>query len=212
MIRLLLADDHALFRQGLAALLSMEDDFEIVGQAAHGQEAIALTEKLQPDVVLMDVQMPICSGVEATGTIHQRHPTIRVLVLSTFEDDDYIQQCLRAGALGYLLKNTPDEQFVTAIRLVYLGYSQLSPTIAPKVFAQLQPKSSRSKSERQVKLSRRELEVLRLIGQGKNNREIAQALHLTEGTVRNYVTRILEQLRVRDRIQAVIWAQHHLLN
>lgn len=189
----------------------MEDDLAVVGQAAHGHEAITLTEQLQPDVLLMDVRMPICNGVEATTQIHRRYPSIRILMLSTFEDDDYIRQSLQAGALGYLLKNTPDEQFVAAIRAVYLGYSQLSPTIAPKVFAQLQSRPPRSTVDAMPQLSQRELEVLILIGQGKNNREIAQALHVTEGTVRNHVTRILSQLSARDRIQAVIWAQRHLL-
>ncbi|MBD2019063.1 response regulator transcription factor [Leptolyngbya sp. FACHB-36] len=211
MIRLLVVDDHSIFRQGLSALLSIEDDFVVIGQAANGQEAIELTETLQPDVVLMDMRMPVCDGVEATREIHRRYPFVRILILSMFEDSDDVQRSLQAGALGYLLKNTPDEQFVGAIRSVYLGYAQLSPSIAPKVFARLQcspPSSAVSDSL----LTPRELDVLRLIGKGSNNREIAEALHLTEGTVRNYVTRILSQLGVRDRIQAVIWAQQHLLD
>lgn len=212
MIRLLLVDDQVLFRQGLAALLSAEDDLQIVGQASHGQEAIALAEKLQPDVILMDVRMPICDGVVATQTIHQRFPSIRILVLSTFDDDDYVWRSLQAGALGYLLKHTPDEQFVAAIRAVYLGYSQLAPTIAPKVFANIAAPNSQVKLDLHLSLNQRELQILKLIGQGRNNPEIAQKLHLTQGTVRNYVSRILSLLGVRDRIQAALWAQRNLLD
>jgi DNA-binding NarL/FixJ family response regulator len=210
MIRLLLVDDHSIFRQGLSALLSMEKDFVVVGQAAHGQEAIDLTAQLNPDVILMDVRMPVCDGVEATRQIHQRYPSTRILVLSTFEDDDYVRLSLQAGALGYLLKNIPDEQFVGAIRSVYLGYGYLSPAIAPKVFDRLRTNLSEETVNSQFHLTQRELEVVKLIGEGKNNCEIAQALHLTEGTVRNYVTHILSQLGARDRIQVVIWAQQHL--
>jgi DNA-binding NarL/FixJ family response regulator len=211
MIQLLLVDDQSLFRQGLAALLSVEEDIEVVGQANNGREAIALSEKLQPDVILMDVRMPVCDGVVATREIHQRYDWIRILVLTTFDNDEYVYPSLQAGALGYLLKHTPAEQFAIAIRSVYLGYSQLSPTIAPKVFAQLKPSSPHSQINPRNLLSDRELEVLKLIAQGKNNQEIAQALHLQKGTVKNYITRILSQLGTRDRIAAVIWAQQNLL-
>lgn len=210
MIRLLLVDDQDIFRQGLTALLSTEDDLEVVGQASQGLQAIALAEKLQPEVVLMDVRMPVCDGVVATREILLRYPWIRILVLSTFDDDEYITESLKAGALGYLLKRTPSEQIAAAIRSVYQGYSQLGPTIAPKVFAQLKSNPSPSKTDYQSLLTKRELEVLKLIGKGKNNQEIALSLHLTEGTVKNYVTRILAQLNLRDRIQAVLWVQRHL--
>lgn len=210
MIRLLLVDDQELFRQGLASLLAVEDDLEVVGQASHGTEAITLTEQLQPDVILMDVRMPVCDGVVATREIHQRYPWIRILVLTTFDDDEYIWQSLQAGALGYLLKRTPSQQVAAAIRSLHQGYSQLDPTIAPKVFAQLKL-SALQQADYQNLLSKRELEVLKLVGQGKNNQEIAQVLHLTEGTVKNYITHILSKLRVRDRIQAVLWAQQNLL-
>ncbi len=211
MIRLLLVDDQALFRQGLASLLSLEDDLEVVGQASHGQEAIALAEQLQPDVTLMDVRMPICDGVLATREIHQRFPWMRILVLTTFDEDEYIWQSLQAGALGYLLKSTPSAQLAAAIRTLHKGHSQLGPTIAPKVFAQLNPpQPSLKQNSLQQLLSERELEVLILIGQGKNNREIAQLLHLTEGTVKNYVSQIFAQLGVRDRTQAALWAKQNL--
>ncbi|MGG6263446.1 response regulator [Leptolyngbya sp. AN03gr2] len=211
MIRLLIVDDQAIFRQDLAKLLSFESDLQVVGQAANGKEALTLICELQPDVVLMDVRMPICDGVVATREIHQRYAWIRILVLTMFEDDEYIEQSLKAGALGYLLKDTPVEQIAIAIRSVYLGYSQLGPSIAPKVFAQMKPSDRLSQAAVEDLLSDREIEVLSLIGQGKNNQEIAQVLFLTEGTVRNYVTRIMSHLGVRDRVQAALWAKQHLL-
>lgn len=212
MIRLLLADDQSLFRQGLASLLSLEEDLEIIGQANHGKEAIALTEQLQPDVILMDVRMPICDGVVATYEIHQRFPWIRILVLTTFDEDEYIWKSLQAGALGYLLKSTPSEQLADAIRTLYKGYSQLGPTIAPKVFAQLNlsPSPTKLNSHQQL-FSERELEILTLIGEGKNNREISQKLYLTEGTVKNYVSQILARLGLRDRTQAALWVKQNLI-
>lgn len=210
MIRLLLVDDQAIFRQGLASLLAMEDDLAVVGQASHGNEAIALTPQLQPDVILMDVRMPLCDGVVATREIHQCYPWIRILVLTTFDDDEYVCQSLQAGALGYFLKRTPSHQIAAAIRSVHQGYGQLSPTIATKVFAQLRP-SAPTQTDYNDQLSKRELEVLKLVGQGKNNQEIAQLLHLSLGTVKNYITQILSKLKMRDRITAALWAQQHLL-
>ena len=210
MIRLLLVDDQEIFREGLGELLSLREGIEVVGQASNGEEEISLTAKLQPDVILMDVRMPGCNGVKATRSIHDSYPWIRIVVLTVFDDDEYIGQSLQAGAIGYLLKRTPAEQIVTAIRSAYSGYSQLGPTIAPKVFAHLSPKFSASKVQYTSRLSKRELEVLQLIAQGKNNQEIARELYITEGTVRNYVTRIIRQLGLRDRISAVLWANKHL--
>ncbi|MBD2091827.1 response regulator transcription factor [Microcoleus sp. FACHB-1515] len=208
MIRLLLADDQAIFRQGLATMLSVEPDLEIAGQAANGQEAIEMAKRLQPHVILMDVQMPICNGVQATQIIHECYPWIRILVLTTFDDDEYILQSLQVGALGYLLKRTPAPEIATAIRSVSQGYSQLGPTIATKAFSQLKaPASPNAPSS----LGKREIEVLKLIGEGRNNLEIAQALYLSEGTVKNYVTQILSKLEMRDRIAAALWAQRNLL-
>ncbi|PSB26308.1 response regulator [Stenomitos frigidus] len=207
MIKLLLADDQVLFRQGLAFLLSLEPDLAIVGEASDGREAVALAETLQPDVILMDVRMPIADGVNATRDIHQRYPQMRILVLTTFDEDEYVFKALQVGAAGYLLKNTPSEQLAAAIRLVHEGYSQLGPTIAPKVFAQLQSPATLAKRTEYWLLSDRERDVLKLLGEGNSNREIAQKLHLTEGTVKNHITRILCQLGVRDRLQAALWAQ-----
>ncbi|MEO0988606.1 MAG: response regulator transcription factor [Cyanobacteria bacterium J06639_14] len=211
MIRILLADDQLLFREGLKALLALEEDFDIVGEANHGNEAIALAEALQPDVILMDVGMPICNGVEATREIHRRFPDINILVLTTFDDDEYVLECLEVGALGYLLKSAPAKQVAGAIRNVHQGYSQLGPTIAPKVFSTLKPPSKGSKQGTQIVFSPRELEILRLLGQGHNNRKIAATLHLTEGTVKNNMSRIFSELGVSDRTQAALWAYENLL-
>lgn len=208
MIKILLADDQEMFRQGLAALLSLESDLEIVGEASNGQEAIKLTESSQPDIILMDVQMPICNGVEATRIIHQRFPWIKILVLTTFDNDDYVWQSLEAGALSYLLKSTSSTEVINALRALYRGQSQLDSTIAKKVFSRLKP------LEKQIDyhalLSKRELEVLQLLGRGKSNKEIAKSLHLSEGTVRNHLSNIFCKLDVRDRTQAALWAQQHL--
>ncbi|ACC85276.1 response regulator transcription factor [Nostoc punctiforme] len=210
MIRLLLVDDQDIFRQGLVALLSVETDLEVVGQARNGLEAIARAKALQPHVILMDVRMPVCDGVQATREIHQHYPWIRILVLTTFDDDEYILQSLQMGALGYLLKRTPAQEIASAIRSVSQGYSQLGPTIALKVFSQLKS-SQPSPNSYQDLLSKREIGVLKLVGQGRNNQEIAQELHLSEGTVKNYVTQILNKLEMRDRIQAALWSQQNLL-
>ncbi|MGL6338204.1 MAG: response regulator transcription factor [Waterburya sp.] len=210
MIRVLLVDDQALFLEGLANLLALEEDLEIVGQAYDGKEAIALTQKLQPDVILMDVRMPICDGVEATRKIHQSYPQIKIMVLTTFNEDEYIWRSLQAGALGYLLKNTPSQQIAGAIRTLYQGHCQLDSSVAVKVFAQLKPPVEIRQQDYQTFFSDRELEILKLLGQGQNNREIAQTLHLTEGTVKNYITNIFCQLGVRDRTQAALWAKQNL--
>ncbi|MEO0408449.1 MAG: response regulator transcription factor [Cyanobacteria bacterium P01_A01_bin.135] len=210
MIHILLADDQPLFRQGLASLLSLEDDLEVVAEAGHGQEAIALAAQRQPEVILMDVRMPLCDGVQATQEIHARYPWIRILVLTTFDDDEYVFQSLQAGALGYLLKSTPAPEVATAIRNLHRGYSQLGPTIAPKVFSHLSPHTGAG-SDHQHNFSEREREILELLGQGLSNREIARTLNLTEGTIKNHLTNIFCQLDVRDRTQAALWAHEHLL-
>jgi DNA-binding NarL/FixJ family response regulator len=211
MIRLLLVDDQPLFRQGMAKLLALEPDLEIVGQANDGQAAISLAAQLQPDVILMDVRMPGCDGVRATQEIHQRFPWIRILVLTTFDQDDYIWKSLQAGALGYLLKSTPAPQLAIAIRTLHQGYCQLGPTIAPKVIAQLNaPAITKSPADEQYSLTEREREILRELATGKSNREIAQILYLTEGTVKNYVSQVLNRLGMRDRTQAALWAKQHL--
>jgi DNA-binding NarL/FixJ family response regulator len=209
MIRLLLVDDQDIFRQGLATLLSTEEDLEVIAQANNGNSAIALTEKLQPDVILMDIQMPICDGVTATREICRRYPWMRILVLTTFDDDEYIGQSLQAGARGYILKRKPAEEMAMAIRAVNHGYAQLSPEVAPKIFAQIEPIDSTNLGYINI-LSSREIEVLQLVGRGKNNREISTTLHLSIGTVKNYISQILQKLELRDRIAAALWARENL--
>jgi DNA-binding NarL/FixJ family response regulator len=159
----------------------------------------------------MDVRMPICDGVKATRAIHKSYPAIKIMVLTTFDEDEYIWRSLQAGALGYLLKNTPSQQIAGAIRTLYQGHCQLDSTVAAKVFAQLNPPVLLKQGDERHLFSDRELEILKLLGKGQNNREIAQTLHLTEGTIKNYITNIFCQLGVRDRTQAALWAKQNLL-
>ncbi len=211
MIRLVLVDDQVIFREGLSALISLEEDIEVVGEGQNGEEAIALAGKLQPDVILMDVRMPVCDGVIATEKIHQLFPLIRIIVLTTFDEDEYICQSLQHGALGYILKSTPSKQLAATIRSVYQGFGQLDPAIALKVFSQIPKKVPLSQPLADLEyLNQSELEILKRIGKGKTNREIASDLHLTEGTVKNYVSNILTCLNMRDRIQVALWASQNL--
>jgi DNA-binding NarL/FixJ family response regulator len=209
MIRVLVVDDQSFFREGLVALLELETDLEVVGQAVDGQAAIAQAAVLQPHVILMDIRMPNCDGVTATREILHTYPWIRILVLTTFDEDEYVWESLKAGAAGYILKNTPSSQVADAVRTLHQGHSQLGPTIAPKLFAKMQVQPVLPHPPH-LKLSEQEMKVLRLLGQGDTNREIAKALHITEGTVRNYISRILSELGVSDRTQAALWAQKYL--
>jgi DNA-binding NarL/FixJ family response regulator len=213
MIRLLLVDDLVIFRQGLAALISLEPDIEVVGEAGNGEEAILLAETLRPDVILMDVRMPICNGVEATKVIHQRFPWIRVMVLTTFDEDEYICQSLQNGALGYILKSTPSQQLAATIRSLDRGFGQLDPAIALKVFARIPERELTPTSLPAVlaQFNHSEIEILKHIGKGRNNREIAIDLHLTEGTIKNYVTNILTCLNLRDRLQVALWVAQNII-
>jgi DNA-binding NarL/FixJ family response regulator len=190
-------------------MLSLEDDFEVVGTADNGRTAIEQVASLRPDVVLMDVRMPEMDGREATRAIAQQFPDITVLVLSTFDDDEYITQSIRAGAKGYLLKDMPSDELVQAIRLVHRGYSQLGPGLLEKLVASSpdpEPICAETESEELTHLTPREREVLRLIGIGSTNREIAQQLHIAEGTVKSHVTHILNRLSLRNRSQLAIYA------
>jgi DNA-binding NarL/FixJ family response regulator len=214
MIRLLLVDDLVIFREGLAALISLEPDIEVVGEAGNGEEAILLAQTLRPDVILMDVRMPICNGVEATKVIHQRFPWIRIMVLTTFDEDEYICQSLQNGALGYILKSTPSQQLAMTIRSLDRGFGQLDPAIALKVFSRIPEQSSTISSTLTIleNLNYNELEILKLIGKGRSNREISIDLHLSEGTVKNYVSNILTCLNLRDRLQIAVWVAQNLPN
>ncbi|WP_414552603.1 response regulator [Anabaena sp. CCY 0017] len=214
MINVLLVDDQNLIRQGLRALLELEPDLEIVGEAENGEQAIKLSEQLQPDVILMDIRMPIMDGVAATREIQKRCAGIKILVLTTFDDDEYVKAALQNGAMGYLLKDTPSEELAVAIRAVYKGYTQLGPGIVKKLvtqFSTLTPTPLPPVPPSLAELTPREKEVLRLIAVGANNREIAQQLYISEGTVKNHVTNILNRLNLRDRTQAAIIANTFLV-
>jgi len=214
MIKLLIADDQEVVREGLSALLSYHKNLQIVGQASNGFEACQMARDLSPDVILMDIRMPECDGIEATERILSENPCIKVLVLTTFDEDDLIIKALKSGASGYLLKDTKSDRIAAGIQTVYEGGMLLGPAAAAKVVSRLgggQPRNSALRAELENKLSERKIEVLKLIGQGKTNSEIAETLHITEGTVKNYVSQIFELLGVRDRVQAALIAQQELL-
>ena len=209
-IPVMLVDDQQIIRQGLKTLLDLEEDIAIVGDADNGEAALTQLAQLArtnqlPTVVLMDMRMPVMDGVAATGAIATQYPSIQVLVLTTFDDDDLIAQAMAVGAKGYLLKDTPSEELAQAIRSVAKGYSQFGPGILEKMLAG-QQQSEVDIPEGFDELTPREKDVLRLIGTGANNREIAEALFLSEGTVKNHVTKLLGRLGVRDRTQAALLA------
>lgn len=207
MIRLLLVDDQTLICQGLKAMLSLEEDLEVVGIAHNGEEALAQVAALQPDVVLMDVQMPILDGREATRRICQRYPQIKVLMLSTFDDSQYIADAIRAGAKGYLLKDMPSEELADAIRAVHRGYAQLSPGLLEKFSETLTTAETVAQPVLPdvPALTPREREVLQLVGLGYTNRAIAESLYISEGTVKTHVTHLLSRLNLRNRAQLAIY-------
>lgn len=210
-LRLVLVDDQALFREGLATLLSVWDDLEIVGEAANGEEAIAVVRDTDPDVVLMDLRMPVLDGVAATRRLREEAPDSRVIVLTTFDDDEHVFDGLRAGAVGYLLKDVSSERLVEAIHAAARGESFLQPSVAAKVlaeFSRMEPTPPKPPGAQLVEpLSDRELEILALLAEGHSNREIGAQLYITEGTVKNHVTNILGKLNVRDRTQAALLAR-----
>lgn len=210
-IRVLLVDDQALFREGLHTLLSVQADLEVVGEAGNGEEAVTAVATLRPDVVLMDLRMPVLDGVAATRRIMENHPTTRVIVLTTFDNDEDVFDGLRAGAVGYLLKDVPSARLYEAIRATARGESFLQPSIAAKVVAEFARMGTRPSAPPQSALveplSDRELEILQHMAAGASNREIANALYITEGTVKNHVTNILGKLGVRDRTQAALKAK-----
>jgi len=206
-IRILLVDDQRLMRDGLRTLLELEDDIEVVGEAQNGQEALAAFAELAPDIVLMDVNMPGMDGVEATRQLNSLHRDPKVIILTTFDNDEYVFEGLRAGALGYLLKAASGEELANAIRTVMQGDALLDPAVTRKVmsqFARLSAPARPVNAGLAEPLTEREMDVLRALADGLSNREIADRLFLAEGTVKNYVTNILGKIGVRDRTQAAL--------
>jgi DNA-binding NarL/FixJ family response regulator len=211
MIRVLLADDQALLRMGFRFILAAEEDIEVVGEAGDGAAAIGMARTLRPDVVLMDVRMPGTDGIQATAAVTAALPATRVLILTTYDLDEYVLAGLKAGASGFLLKDAPPEELLTAIRTVASGDAVLAPTATRRLidqFVPLIPDSARRVAQQELlsKLTGRESAVFTLIAAGRSNREIASELHLSEGTVKVHVGRILAKLDLRDRVQAVVLA------
>jgi DNA-binding NarL/FixJ family response regulator len=206
--RVLIADDDDLMRAGLVELLTADPDIEIVGQAATGRQAVERACRLTPDVVLMDVRMPDLDGIAATDALSRAAPEARVLILTTFEQDDYIFGALRAGASGFLLKRSRPEELIAAVHTIAAGDALLSPSITRRVIDRMahQPSLAPVDQRKLEELTAREREVLGLITRGLSNREIAAALVVEESTIRTHVKRILMKLQLRDRIQAVIFA------
>ena len=207
MVRVLICDDQTVVREGLAAILSTEPEIEVVGLAGDGKEALAQISEAQPDVILMDLKMPVLNGVQTTQRLRREHPDVQVLVLTTFADEEWIFDAIRAGAAGYLLKDTRRDELVAAVKGTAEGKAFLDPDIAGKVMQRAADDRPPPAPELQAEaLTGRELEVLDLVVQGYNNPEIARRLHLAPGTVRNYVSTILQKLGVSDRTQAAVVA------
>ncbi len=209
-VRVLLVDDQAMFREGLRTLVSVQPDLTVVGEAANGKEAVQLTARLKPDVVLMDLRMPVLDGAAATRRIAENHPRCRVIVLTTFDDDEAVFEGLRAGAVGYLLKDASSEKLFEAVRAAARGESFLSPSVAAKVvseFTRLSRRTAARSDELVDPLTDRELEVLQWVATGATNKEIAQSLVIAEGTVKNHLTSVYGKLGVSDRTQAALKAR-----
>ncbi|MGH3713702.1 MAG: response regulator [Micromonosporaceae bacterium] len=214
MIRVLIADDDHLMRAGLVELLTVDPEIEVVGQAATGREAVTQARRLAPDVVLMDVRMPDLDGIAATAELLTAYPETKVLILTTFEQDDYIFGALRAGASGFLLKRTRPEELIAAVRTIADGDALLAPSVTRRVIDRMARQPAPAPADRSALdgLTPREREVLALLARGLSNREIAAALVVEESTIRTHVKRILMKLRLRDRIQAVIFAYETGIN
>ncbi len=208
-MRVIVCDDQAIVRDGLEMLLKLEKDIDVVGKAREGSEALELVQKHQPDLVLMDLKMPGMNGIEATRRICSAQPNIKVLVLTTYDDDEWLFDALRAGAAGYLLKDTPREQVVRAVRGTVTGQTYVDPAVAGKLLDKVVSQPAQSSTWLQETLTERELQVLQRLAQGMNNASIAALLHLSEGTVRNHISAIFLKLEVSDRTQAAILGIRH---
>lgn len=217
MIQVLLVDDQLIIRQGLRSLLEAKPDLQVVGEAENGQQALEQVADLQPNVVLMDIRMPVMDGVTATQFICQQFTETKVLVLTTFDDDEYVFKAMQVGAKGYLLKDTHSEELAQAIRFIHKGYTHMGPGLFEKAIAspasptQAQISNSSAPMPPEIDaLTLREREVLHLIMSGANNREIAESLYISERTVKNHITSILSRLNLRDRTQAALFASSFL--
>ncbi len=206
-VRVLLVDDQALFREALATLLATDDGIDVVGEAGNGEEALSRASELTPDVVLMDLRMPVLDGIAATRRLRLAHPDVQVIALTTFDDDEDVFAALRAGAVGYLLKDVSSARLIEAVLAAARGESVLQPSVAAKVVARFAELPEPAPQPLVVPLSEREREVLRLLADGRSNREIAANLFLAEGTVKNHVTNVLGKLGARDRTQAALRAR-----
>lgn len=208
-IKILIADDQKLIREGLRVLLEMEEDFEIIGEATNGVEAYEFYIKLKPDIVLMDIQMPVMNGVEAIKKIKEVDSQAKIIILTTFDDDQYVYDGLKSGALGYILKDTSIEKLSETIRIVYKGGALIEPSITKKILSEISKieKPKIKKEDLIEELNLREIEILKLISKGYTNQEIADKLNLSVGTVKNYVTTILQKIGARDRTEAALIAK-----
>ena len=207
-IRVLIVDDHEIVREGLQTLLAEEPDFEVVGSASDGASAVALAKATKPDVILMDLLMPELDGIEATRRILTNNPAARVLVLTTFADDQHVRDAIQAGATGYLLKDVLKSDLLRALRDVAMGRPSLHAEVQQHLMREIAGKTP-SSQEKLLALTERETDILRLIADGRSNKEIAAALYLTEGTIKGYVSTIFDKLGVEDRTQAALYAVRH---
>lgn len=209
-IRVLVADDQQLIRHGIATLLDLEENVLVVGQAENGQIAIEKARTLKPDVVLMDIQMPVVNGIDALIAIRREQASCKVLMLTTFDDDEYVVRSLKAGSCGYLLKDIPSHDLAQAVQLAHAGIYQLAPDVAGKLVGGLfVQKPANGVAAADIPVTPREKEVLQLLASGASNKEIAQQLFISEGTVKKHITHILNTLELRDRTQAAIYAVRH---
>ncbi|AJA46495.1 two component transcriptional regulator, LuxR family [Clostridium pasteurianum DSM 525 = ATCC 6013] len=202
-MKILIVDDDTLVREGLKLIFEIEDDFEVVGLAANGQEAYELCNKLQPDIILMDVRMPVMDGVLGTKLIKSSYKNIKIVILTTFRDDEYIKEAIKSGAEGYILKNQPADTMIESLRTVAKGNYVFEKEVANSISSML--KNHNKIDISQLKISTRELQILQLVVEGLSNKEIAEKLFISDGTVRNYVTGLLEKLNFRDRTQLAIF-------
>lgn len=217
MIKVMIVDDQGLIRDGLKMILSLSDDIEVIEEAVNGQEAIDILSSMEPDIILMDIRMPIMNGVEATKIIKEKFPKVKILILTTFNEDEYIFQGLKNGADGYILKDVKSDEIINAIKEVNKGNVLLHPEIATKVVKAFNSINNHNTiyDNKEIKrtlndLTPREMEISKLVAQGKSNKEISKELFITEGTVKNHLTRILSKLELRDRTQLALYIKNNL--